>query len=118
MADKTTISITGMSCASCAAKVEKALQHQEGVINANVNIAVEKATISYNPNEVKKEQLESTIKDLGFGVLAETKDTQKLTLLIDGMSCASCSAKVEKTLKRTGRHIKGFCKFSYIKSNH
>ncbi len=98
MADKTTISITGMSCASCAAKVEKALQHQEGVINANVNIAVEKATISYNPNEVKKEQLESTIKDLGFGVLAETKDTQKLTLLIDGMSCASCSAKVEKHL--------------------
>lgn len=98
MTDKTTIRIIGMSCASCAAKVEKALKQKEGVTNAHVNIAVEKATIDYNSNEVKKEELEKTIRDLGYGVLAETKDTQKLVLLIDGMSCASCSAKVEKHL--------------------
>lgn len=98
MADKTTISITGMSCASCAAKVEKALQQQQGVIEANVNIAVEKATVTYDKDTVQQAELEKTITKLGYGVLEDKEDHQKLTLLIDGMSCASCSAKIEKHL--------------------
>ena len=88
-----TIPVTGMSCAACANRVEKALSKTEGVDNANVNFAAEKANVSYDPGSVNPRSLIGTIEDAGYG--AEVARTE---LGITGMSCASCVGRVEKAL--------------------
>jgi Cu+-exporting ATPase len=63
--------IEGMSCASCAARIEKALTAQPGVEDAAVNFASKRATVSYDPHAVHRGDLASTGADLGYGVLDE-----------------------------------------------
>ncbi len=85
--------ITGMSCASCAAKIEKGLANVEGVSKSSVNFAAEKATVFFNPAQTNLTYLIEKVKDLGYGAKVE-----KVTLPIQGMTCASCVNKVEKAL--------------------
>jgi len=85
--------ITGMSCASCAAKIEKGLAGMEGVSQATVNFAAEKATVLFRPDKTNLSNLIEKVKDLGYGAKLE-----KITLPIQGMTCASCVKKVEKAL--------------------
>jgi Cu+-exporting ATPase len=63
--------IEGMSCASCAAKIEKALTAQPGVREAAVNFASKRATVTYDPHAVHRGELTRTVSDLGYGVLDE-----------------------------------------------
>lgn len=86
--------ITGMSCASCAARIEKGLGNVEGVSQATVNFAAEKATILFHPEQTDLPRLIKKIEDIGYGTKAE-----KIVLPIQGMTCASCVSKVEKTLR-------------------
>src|SRR5512136_877657 len=86
--------ITGMSCASCAAKIEKELSHVEGVSKATVNFAAEKATVVFHPSQTAVSHLIEKVKDLGYGAKVE-----KVILPIQGMTCASCVNKVEKALR-------------------
>ena len=90
--------ITGMSCAACAARIEKGLGSVEGVSQANVNFAAEKATVFFDPHQTDLSHLIDKVKDLGYGARVE-----KVLLPIQGMSCASCVSKVEKAL----RSVKG-----------
>ncbi len=85
--------VTGMSCASCASKVQDALLKLNGVESAEVNFAAEKATVFYNPSAGSVEEFIKTIKDLGYGV-----SVSKITVPIKGMTCASCVEKVQNTL--------------------
>jgi Cu+-exporting ATPase len=85
--------ITGMSCASCAAKIEKGLSNVEGVSKATVNFASEKATVVFHPSQTDLSHLIEKIKDLGYGAKME-----KTVLPIQGMTCASCVNRVEKAL--------------------
>jgi Cu+-exporting ATPase len=85
--------ITGMSCASCAAKIEKGLSNVEGVSKATVNFASEKATVVFHPSQTDLSHLIEKVKDLGYGAKVE-----KAILPIQGMTCASCVNKVEKGL--------------------
>jgi Cu+-exporting ATPase len=85
--------ITGMSCASCALKIEKGLAGVEGVSKATVNFAAEKATVVFHPEQTDLSRLIDKVKDLGYGARSE-----KVLLPIQGMTCASCVNKVEKTL--------------------
>ena len=85
--------ITGMSCASCAAKIEKGLSNLEGVSKTTINFAAEKATVVFNPTQTDLSHLIEKIKDLGYGARAE-----KAILPVQGMTCASCVSKVEKAL--------------------
>lgn len=94
MAEKANLKITGMSCAACATKIEKGLKSLDGVLDANVNLAIEKATVIYDPDKINICDMEKKIEDIGYGVI---KDKVELALM--GMSCASCAAKIEKTLK-------------------
>jgi Cu+-exporting ATPase len=82
-----------MSCASCAAKVEKGLANVEGVTKATVNFAAEKATVFFHPAQTDVSRLIDKVKDLGYGARVE-----KVVLPIQGMTCASCVSKVEKAL--------------------
>jgi P-type Cu+ transporter len=90
--------ITGMSCAACAGRIEKGLGSVEGVSQATVNFAVEKATVFFDPDRTDLPHLIDKVKDLGYGARVE-----KVLLPIRGMSCAACVGKVEKAL----RSIKG-----------
>ncbi len=85
--------ISGMSCASCAAKIEKGLSKLEGVSGAAVNFAAEKATVHFHSNQTSLSQLIAKVKDLGY----EAK-TGKVLLPIQGMTCAACVRRVEKAL--------------------
>ena len=87
-----TVAIQGMTCASCSTRVEKILKQLPGVTDATVNLATETATVS---GETDLAQVKQAIERAGFAVPTET-----LTLDIGGMTCASCSARVEKALAR------------------
>lgn len=60
------IRIQGMSCASCVRRIENALTKQEGVFSATVNLATEKASITYADGAVTQDQLLHTIEDAGY----------------------------------------------------
>ncbi len=72
--------ITGMSCASCVEKVERALGGLPGVIRASVNFATEKATVEYNPSVVSTGEMAGAIRSIGYDVI-ETGETEKEDLL-------------------------------------
>ncbi|MGB4505493.1 MAG: heavy metal translocating P-type ATPase [Syntrophaceticus sp.] len=88
-----TIPISGMSCAACSARVEKGLNSLPGVSSASVNLVMGKGTISYDPEQIEPQQIIERVVELGYQVLEEQQE-----LLIAGMSCAACSARVEKRL--------------------
>lgn len=67
--DMGTLSITGMTCANCAMKVEKELNKQKGVEHAAVNFATERATVQYEPNEVSLNQLVQAVEKVGYGAV-------------------------------------------------
>lgn len=99
---KVSLKITGMSCAACAARIEKGLNKLEGVKQANVNFAVEKATVEFDDSVVNEDNLEAVIEKLGYSVIKEKKQQEnKIELKITGMSCAACSAKIERKLGKT-----------------
>ncbi|MCL4515666.1 MAG: heavy metal translocating P-type ATPase [Firmicutes bacterium] len=84
-----------MSCASCANKIEKGLNKLDGVSRAVINFAGEKAVVEYDPEKVSVEEFTRTVENLGYGVALD-----KVELKVSGMSCASCSAKIEKGLRK------------------
>ncbi|MFM9277106.1 heavy metal translocating P-type ATPase [Paenibacillus sp. p-8] len=92
---QTTLQIKGMTCAACSARIEKGLSRMEGVLHANVNLALEKATVSYDPVTVGVNNLREKVEALGFETITESVD-----LYITGMTCAACSARIEKGLSR------------------
>lgn len=95
---KITLKITDMSCASCAQAVERALNKAEGVVEAQVNFAAEKAYITFDPKRISREKLTEVVKNAGYGVREEKA---KISFDIDGMNCAACSAAVEKALNKS-----------------
>ena len=87
------IPITGMTCASCVARNEKALRRAPGVSEANVNYATERATVTFDPEQIDLSGLTATIEKAGYGVPTATD-----TFTIRGMTCATCVARNEKAL--------------------
>jgi len=69
--EKKTISIVGMHCASCAVNIEKALKKTEGVTNATVNFASEKAHISYDSEAVNIDRIKKEIANLGYKTMED-----------------------------------------------
>ena len=92
-AKKVSFKILGMECAACAARIERQLKKVDGVNDAAVNLAIEKATVDYDTDRVGMDELINIISDLGFRV-----PTERLNLKISGMSCAACASRVERTL--------------------
>jgi Cu+-exporting ATPase len=66
-----TISVTGMTCASCVRRVERALTKVPGVLEASVNVANERATVEYLAGEVGPRELEKAVEGAGYGVIRE-----------------------------------------------
>jgi copper-(or silver)-translocating P-type ATPase len=89
-----------MSCAACAARIEKGLSRLDGVKSANVNLSLERATVEYDDSVTNRDELEKVVTKLGYSVIKE-KATKKAVLNVRGMTCASCAARIEKKLLRT-----------------
>jgi len=92
MTTSLSVGIQGMTCASCAARVEKVLKQLPGVTEATVNLATEIATVA---GDTDMASVQRAIEKAGFSV-----PTESLKLDIIGMTCASCSTRVEKALNK------------------
>ncbi|MDD4882420.1 MAG: heavy metal translocating P-type ATPase, partial [Gallionellaceae bacterium] len=86
--------IQGMTCAACAARIEKQLNKLEGV-SANVNFASEKAHIAFDSETTTNEQIVATIRKAGFSVPMQT-----LEFSLEGMTCAACAGRIEKQMNK------------------
>ncbi|OBY78846.1 copper-translocating P-type ATPase [Paenibacillus sp. KS1] len=96
MAEKqATLPIEGMTCAACATRIEKGLNRMDGIAEASVNLASERAAVQYDGDAVTLQQVVDKIEHLGYKVPVETLDLQ-----IEGMTCAACSTRIEKGLSR------------------
>ncbi len=97
-----------MTCASCAARVEKSLARLEGVEGASVNFAMARAHVEYDAATLRPADLVRRVESAGFG--AAVRDGKpaapagpaeaEILLEIDGITCASCVARIEKALGR------------------
>ncbi|CAM4053710.1 heavy metal translocating P-type ATPase [Mesobacillus thioparans] len=94
MNEQLTVDITGMTCASCSTRIEKVLNKMDGV-EATVNLAMENASVQYDKEKIKPDDIFNKINDLGYGVRNE-----KMDLDVFGMTCAACSTRIEKVLNK------------------
>ncbi len=90
-----TLRIEGMTCASCVASVEKSLSQTSGVVEASVNLATESAVVRFDPASVDFARLREAVQRAGYDVATREKTA---TFRVEGMTCASCVAHVEKAL--------------------
>ena len=89
-----TFRVDGMTCASCVARVEKALHAVVGVDSASLNLATRRATVRADPG-TSAQALYAAVEKAGYEVPRDT-----VSLSISGMTCASCVARVEKALQK------------------
>src|SRR3990170_3342052 len=75
-----TLPVEGMTCASCVARVERALKKTGGVAGATVNLATEKATVDFDPTQVSIADLRHAVEDIGYKVpdVEVIKDEERL----------------------------------------
>ncbi|WP_080419993.1 heavy metal translocating P-type ATPase [Burkholderia ubonensis] len=110
------LEIEGMTCASCVARVEKALAGVPGVTRASVNLATERATVDAAAG-VTTAQLVDAVRQAGYQAtpvaepepaIAPDAALGAIELDIGGMTCASCAGRVEKALS----HVQGVARAS------
>ncbi|PQZ57283.1 heavy metal translocating P-type ATPase [Bacillus sp. MYb209] len=89
------LQISGMTCAACANRIEKGLKKVEGVQDANVNFALEKTKIVYDPTQTNPQEFKEKVESLGYGVVSD-----KAEFTVSGMTCAACANRVEKRLNK------------------
>lgn len=94
---KMTLPVQGMTCATCALTVEKAVGKLVGVAEASVNLATEKLTVNYDDSQVALSDLQATVHKAGYELV---DPFEKQLLEIEGMTCATCALTVEKALSK------------------
>lgn len=103
------LSVDGMDCSACAAKVEIALKRMDCVADATVNLSMETVDVVFaDAAGPSLAEIEKKLKSFGYGarvvtpiaapVAAPAPEVVKLS--VDGMDCSACAAKVETALKR------------------
>ena len=96
MVETISFKIEGMTCTACANRVEKALQRLDGVVSAVVNLATEEARVEYRPGQITAAELYAAVERAGYRAVPKI---QKLELRIEGMTCAACASRVERSLQ-------------------
>jgi Cu+-exporting ATPase len=74
LTEQISLPVAGMSCAACAARIEKTLRRTDGVQEANVNFAAHRASVTYDPTRANRRTLATAIEDAGFQVPAEAAE--------------------------------------------
>jgi P-type Cu+ transporter len=94
--ERVALPITGMTCAACAARIEKGLKRIEGVRQANVNFAAHRATVEYDPSQASTRALVDFIRDAGYG----TAGTAEARIYVNDSECMTCTApKLEAAVR-------------------
>ncbi len=86
--------LTGMTCATCAQTISESLSGLEGIEKADVNLATEKAMVTYDPSKVNIEEMRKAVIDAGYDVIIN-----EVTFSIGGMTCATCASTVEEAVQ-------------------
>ncbi|MGC8807168.1 MAG: heavy-metal-associated domain-containing protein, partial [Thiomonas sp.] len=89
------LGVDGMTCASCSARVERALRKLPGVRTAGVNLATAQAEVGYDPQAVTPQAIVDAVAAAGYTPLVA-----EATLDVEGMTCASCVGRVERALRK------------------
>jgi Cu+-exporting ATPase len=92
MSQEIRMGVSGMSCAACVARVERAIARQPGVESATVNLAAQTAVVRFAQAEVP--ELLDAVRGAGYEPVVESA-----TLAVRGMTCASCVARVERAIR-------------------
>jgi Cu+-exporting ATPase len=95
MGEEIRFAVGGMTCAACVGRVERVLLKQPGVLGAAVNLATEQASVVFDPQVGDVPGMLASVDDAGY-----TVDRSRLELRIEGMTCASCVARVERVLQK------------------
>ncbi|RLB59252.1 MAG: heavy metal translocating P-type ATPase, partial [Deltaproteobacteria bacterium] len=89
------VPIVGMTCATCATRIEKVVGRLEGVEDTAVNLAAERATVRFDQARSSALEIVAAIERAGFEV-----PSQSARLEVGGMTCATCSQRIEKVLRK------------------
>ncbi|MBZ9711739.1 heavy metal translocating P-type ATPase [Deinococcus multiflagellatus] len=89
------LGVQGMTCASCVGRVERGLKKVEGVQEATVNLATERATVTYDPALTSPQALLDRVQAVGYEPV-----TAQAEFGVQGMTCANCVGRVERALKK------------------
>ena len=87
--------VEGMTCAACSSRLERQLGKLEGVSAAVVNLAMERADVTFDPGALSGADIAETVTKTGF-----TVPTQSLEVAVEGMTCAACSSRLERMLNK------------------
>jgi Cu+-exporting ATPase len=91
------LAIKGMHCASCSARIEKVVGAMAGVGAVGVNLAAETMEVTWDPDRIDLAVIGEKLGGLGFELILPQKNNE-VRFNIEGMSCASCSARIEKVV--------------------
>ncbi|MDR3165116.1 MAG: copper ion binding protein, partial [Synergistaceae bacterium] len=94
-----TLTISGMTCAACAKRIEKVTGKLAGVSKASVNFAAEKLTVEYDETALHLSAIRDEVVRIGYGVVEGAKHGE-VTIPIAGMTCAACAQRIEKVLAK------------------
>ncbi len=89
------LAVEGMTCGACATRLEKALGRAAGVAGANVNFALERAAVEFEPAQISLTAIADVIGKAGFSV-----GRDDYSLPVTGMTCSACATRVEKALRK------------------
>lgn len=99
--------VTGLDCADCATKVEKAVKRIPGVTNATITFPTGRLNVDYDPQQTGITQVIDKVKKLGYEAREEEKKLEEILevskttdFCIIGMDCADCAAKLEKRISK------------------
>lgn len=95
---KMSFPVRGMHCASCSSRIEKVIGSLDGVGQCTVNLATETMILDFDEKRISVDEVGRHIKDLGFELVVAVKKSQKVVFDIKGMTCASCSSRIEKVV--------------------
>ena len=95
--------VEGMSCASCARAVEKAVGKVEGVSKATVNLSTNQLSVEFDENKVSLDTIANSVSKAGYSIVEKGENK---VIKVGGMSCASCARAVEKAVS----HLDGVIK--------
>jgi Cu+-exporting ATPase len=91
--EKIIFPVTGMTCANCAANIERGLKKLPGVLEPKANFAAEQVSVAFNSKEVDPRAIFQTVEKIGYGVPAA-----RIDLPLTGMTCTNCAANIERAL--------------------